>query len=70
MTNEEKEDFIDDLGDKLEELDTGFFSSIPNIGFGGFSNETVWIFVIIGLIILFVIYKVSRKGYQNRQYSM
>ena len=67
MTNEEKEDFIDDLGDKLEELDTGFFSSIPNIGFGGFSNETVWIFVIIGLIILFIMYRRIRGGYRNRQ---
>ena len=66
MTNEEKEDFIDDLGNKLEELDTGF-SGIPDIGFGGFSSETVWIFIIVALIILFVIYKVSRRGYRNRQ---
>lgn len=66
MTNEEKEDFIDDLGNILEELDTGF-SGIPDIGFGGFSSETVWIFIIVALIILFVIYKVSRRGYRNRQ---
>ena len=64
MTNEEKEDFTNDLGKKLEELDTGF-SGIPDIGIGGFSSETVWIFIIVALIILFVIFKISRRGYRN-----
>lgn len=59
---------VEEVNEELEKLDTGFWSDIPNIGFGGFSSETVWIFIIVSLIILFVIYKISRRGYQNRQF--
>ena len=58
----------EELRKALENLDTGF-SGIPDIGFGGLTSEQVLIFSIVALIILLIIYKISRRSYQNRGFT-